>query len=900
MTENDEVQNAPESGAADEPTGLTDKPKKAALTAEELGHILMFRHQAKLEERQASRLRGKSDGTVKTEEPKSRSANKRRAAKMAWKTQEAENVQNMNISSESDGQAQEVPMPFIFDEISKAAEPETFSAKAAETAPRSDFRPPPNSEESFSASAENMTVETANPNVWEQNQPPEAPTVESPKQTNAENPVPYAENAASNSNNDVSQSEPLLQTDAETTPDKVKEAPALKHDARPRLKEKQRLSEVPEKAPAETEKPSAKRKKSPIEQRQTDDVKPAPEAVATAPKNEPTPYEVKAETVSAVEDVETETEQPTAFESVSENTPKSEQTAEPAKPSALRHDPRPRLKEKQPRTAQSDKTPAEAVKPTEKRPTQNPVKQEQTETTAKPADEVRSNATRQESKSIKREQADTETKPADEAKPNATRRESNRAARRQTESETKPAETVEPPSSRQTPKPVKQDKTETQTKPPEAEKSAPKAEDAAPQNTPEDMTKALAKRHETRMTAKKEALPPAEVEPPSGKEKKKESGEPKKEPIRLNFDDEAESGKPKMNLGASGRLVGRAVGAVTATAVMAAHRKIYETENENAAVKGAHRSELVAEGAVRSAARGYNRNAAKRRERLQNESHYVSRKHSRQEGKDGSYSFEGKGTEVKRSSAHEQQKARIKRDYQLAARAKARGNTSAASKNAKAAVEKADKVKDAVISFVKRHKGLFLTLAGFGAVLLLLLVGLGSCSSMFAGVSTPVVTTTYPSDDRDIKKVEEAYSAYEDALEDLLENIPHDYPGYASYTYYLDSIYHDPYCLISYFTVKYGDFTYNDVKDELAEIERLQYKVSLYYTVETIEYTETVYEGDPPTPVEVVRYMDIYHLHIYLDNNDLDSILRSRMSEDEQEMYDLYNTTHGNRDGLFD
>ena len=874
MTENDEVQNAPENGAVDESTELTDKPKKAALTAEELGHILMFRHQAKLEERQASRLHNKSDGAVKTEEPKSRSANKRRAAEMAKKTQEAENVQNMNISAESDGQAQE--------------EPKAFSAETAETAPRSDFRPPPNSEQLFSASAENMTVETANTDVWEQNQPTDAPTAESPKQTNAENPISSAENAAPISNNAVSQSEPLLQTDAEAAPDKVKEAPALKHETRPRLKEKQRLSEVPEKALAETEKPSAKRKKQPAVKstdkspKQTDDVKPAPEAVTTVPPNEPALDEVKAETASAVEDVETETEQTTVLESVSENTPKAEQT----KPTALRHDPRPRLKEKQPRTAQSDKTPAEAVKPTEKRPTQNPVKQEQTETTAKPADEVRSSTTRQESKPIKREQADTETKPADTAKPVP---KSDADERQNT-----------PTVKRQKPKPVKQDKTETQTKPAEAEKSAPKAEGAAPQNTPEDMTKALAKRHETRMTAKKEALPPAEVEPPSGKEKKKESGEPKREPIRLNFDDEVEPGKPKMSLGASGRLVGRAVGAVTATAVMAAHRKIYETENENAAVKGAHRSELMAEGAVRSAARGYNRNAAKRRERLQNESHYVSRKHSRQEGKGGSYSFEGKGTEVKRSSAHEQQKKRIKRDYQLAARAKARGNTSAASKNAKAAVEKADKVKDAVISFVKRHKGLFLTLAGFGAALLLLLVGLGSCSSMFAGVSTPVVTTTYPSDDRDIKKVEEAYSAYEDALEDLLDNIPHDYPGYASYTYYLDPIYHDPYCLISYFTVKYGDFTYNDVKDELAEIERLQYKVSLYYTVETIEYTETVYQGDPPTPVEVVRYVDIYHLHIYLDNNDLDSILRSRMSEDEQEMYDLYNTTHGNRDGLFD
>ena len=864
MTENDEVQNAPESGAADEPTKLTDKPKKAALTAEELGHILMFRHQAKLEERQALRLQSKSDGTEKPEEPKSRSASKRRAAEMARKTQEAENVQNMNISDETDGQVQKESMPFIFDEISKVAEPKAFSAETAETAPRSDFRLPPNNEQSFSTSAEKVRVEAANPNVWEQNQPPEALTAELPKQTNAETPIPSADNAAPTSNNAVD--------------------PALKHEIRPRLKEKQRLSEVPEKAPAETEKPSAKRQKKPTEQKQTDEVKPTPEAVTMTAPNEPVPDEVKAETVSAVEDVEaeTETEQTTVLESVSENTPKAEQT----KPTVLRHDPRPRLKEKQPRTTQSEKTPSEAVKPTEKRQTPNSAKQEQTETTANPADEKKSNAKRQESKPIKREQTETSAKPADTAKPVP----KSEADERQST----------PTAKRQKPKPVKQDKTETPTKPVEAEKSAPKAEGTAPQNTPEDMTKALAKRHETRMTAKKEALSPAEVKPPSGKEKKKESGEPKKEPIRLNFDDEVEPGKQKMNLGASGRLVGRAVGAVTATAVMAAHRKIYETENENAAVKGAHRSELMAEGAVRSAAREYNRNAAKRRERLQNESHYVSRKHSGQEGKDGSYSFEGKGTEVKRSSAHEQQKKRIKRDYQLAARAKARGNTSAASKNAKAAVEKADKVKDAVISFVKRHKGLFLTLAGFGAVLLLVLVGLGSCSSMFAGVSTPVVTTTYPSDDRDIKKVEEAYSAYEDALEDLLENIPHDYPGYASYTYYLDSIYHDPYCLISYFTVKYGDFTYNDVKDELAEIERLQYKVSLYYTVETIEYTETVYEGDPPTPVEVVRYVDIYHLHIYLDNNDLDSILRSRMSEDEQEMYDLYNTTHGNRDDLFD
>ena len=171
---------------------------------------------------------------------------------------------------------------------------------------------------------------------------------------------------------------------------------------------------------------------------------------------------------------------------------------------------------------------------------------------------------------------------------------------------------------------------------------------------------------------------------------------------------------------------------------------------------------------------------------------------------------------------------------------------------------------------------------------------------MFAGVSTPVITTTYPSTDEDIYAVEDAYTALETALDGQVDRIRQNYPGYASYNYDLDIISHNPYDLISYFSVKYGNFTYNDVKTELQEIFRQQYSLSLYSTSETITYTETVYIGDPPEAVTVVRYKTIYHLHIDLTNHDLDTVLRSQMTAEEQELYDLYNMTYGNRGDLFD
>lgn len=430
--------------------------------------------------------------------------------------------------------------------------------------------------------------------------------------------------------------------------------------------------------------------------------------------------------------------------------------------------------------------------------------------------------------------------------------------------------------------------------------------------SPEEMGKALQLRHENRLTVRKPILPDLlETQTDGGY----------KEPIRLNFDDEIEPGKRKMNYGASGRLVGQAVGAVLATASMAAHAKVREVEDENAGVKGAHKTETMAELSVRSAARSYNRKRQQYRNRLRDEPLYSDKNRQRtsekpnQSGNGGTHTDKGNThmSGTKTDAKKLQQKTQIKREYQLAARSKAKGGTSAASKSAKKAVgNKVDKAKELVKTFLRNNKGLFYVLAGLGVLFVLMMVGLGSCSSMIAGTSTPLITTTYPSSDEEIYAVEDAYIALEEALNRQINRMERTYPGYDEYNYQVDELSHNPYHLISYLSVKYGEFTLADVQSELSILFSSQYQLSVTETVEIRTRTETrtgtATYTDPDTGETIVEEYeyevevayDYYILNIKLTNRGFDAAARGLLNDEEKQLYTLYNYTYGNRDYLFD
>ena len=469
----------------------------------------------------------------------------------------------------------------------------------------------------------------------------------------------------------------------------------------------------------------------------------------------------------------------------------------------------------------------------------------------------------------------------------------------------------------------------------------------------------------------------------------------KKKAGRLSFDDEDPEGVMVRGNGVGfGRKI--AAGAASAAA-LAAHAKIHEAEDENAGVEAAHAGERFAEESVRKAASANLR---------QSKSKGIATRRKSDMAGLHKLNF---GTEpVKAANAAKQeaekkvtirkffQKQRYRRMY--AAAKKEEKTVQQAFKTSQNLVTKAAVV---VKEAFRRNSKIFIGLGILGLLFLLISASVTSCTAVIHGTSSSVISTTYASTDEEIHKVEDAYEDLEKALNDQINGIGNRYPEYDNFRYQIDEISHNPYQLISYFTAKYGEFTYAQVKDELEEIFREQYGISTsgesgvtltetkkvrvgeslgqvvtsgycncsiccgqwaggptasgkyptaqhtiavdannpfvpmgtHVVMNGVEYVVEdtgafarygvqfdVYYGDHSTAqahghqtwdayladsngsreIEVTTTETVNRLSVTLTNHDLDSVLRNRMTGDEEKRYEIYNKTFGNRDYLFD
>ncbi len=473
--------------------------------------------------------------------------------------------------------------------------------------------------------------------------------------------------------------------------------------------------------------------------------------------------------------------------------------------------------------------------------------------------------------------------------------------------------------------------------------------------------------------------------------------EQKKQASRLSFGDDENS----MVHGAGMGISKKAASAASHSMSAYAHGKVHEAEQENSAAEGAHRAEVMAEHSLRYAMRSSRRMVQRKLSRWQ-ESPAEAGVKSRLQFESAQETAESVGKRLGEAEQAEKtiqkkfwQKQRIKKSYQAAKRGE---KTTAEA--AKATQSVFDKIKSKAASVLKNNKGIFGAAAVIGLLFLMLSAGLSSCSAMVEGASSSIIGTTYPSTDEDIYDTENAYAALEAALNRQVNNMESTHPGYDEYWYQVDEISHNPYHLISYFTAKYGEFTYGQVKDEVEEIFREQYSLHVDEVNDTVTETKTVrvgeslgqvvtsgycncsiccgvWSGGPtasgayptanhtiavdaanpfvPMGTKVVmngveyvvedtgafaRYgvqFDIYYdshsaasahghktweafiaddngsrevevtttevinrLEVTLTNHNLDTVLRSRMDENEEKRYDLYNGTYGNRNYLFD
>ena len=265
-------------------------------------------------------------------------------------------------------------------------------------------------------------------------------------------------------------------------------------------------------------------------------------------------------------------------------------------------------------------------------------------------------------------------------------------------------------------------------------------------------------------------------------------------------------------LGAAGKAAG--------TAGFAAHAKLSEAEDENVGTQAAHSAEMAAEDSIRRvSARRLSRQSRKAK---------ATRRKAEEAGVNRLVFAKEEGTRTAKAAKIEaDKKTTIKKFFQK----QRQRRMYAAAKKEEKTVETLIKTQQNLVTkaavvvkeaFV-RNSRVFLILGLLGVFFLLISASLTSCTALMQGAGSSVVGTTYPSTDEDIYAVENRYRELEAALNAQINSMRSAHPEYDDFRYQIDEISHNPYHLISYFTTKYGEFTYDQVKDELEEIFREQY-----------------------------------------------------------------------------
>ena len=421
---------------------------------------------------------------------------------------------------------------------------------------------------------------------------------------------------------------------------------------------------------------------------------------------------------------------------------------------------------------------------------------------------------------------------------------------------------------------------------------APKADAEPSSSRVQRLERKSEKAHEN-LDAAREKLPTHKVI----KKERVFDEETGKDKTRLHFEDELKKPKQQSKLAFRTEKTARKVGDTIGSAV---HGKIYEAEKENAAVEGAHKTEIVAETAIRHYSHHKDKSANKPYEK-------VSKLEHKAEIADAKLNYERAQQEhpelKKQNMNRHYQKQNIKKEYAAARKAGTQTAGNAASKTGKKAGEKVgNKLKE----FFKKNKKVFLWIGVGVAVLVFLAAGISSCTSIFSQTGSTIIASSYLSEDDAMLGAEAQYCQMEQELQQYLDTYEstHDYD---EYHFDLDDIEHDPYVLISILSALHeGEFTLDQVQDDLQRLFDKQYILTEEVIVETRYRTETrtgYYtdaDGNRQSYTYTVQVPYSYYIcNVTLENFNLSHVPVYTMSQEQLSMYATYMSVLGNREDLF-
>ncbi len=322
------------------------------------------------------------------------------------------------------------------------------------------------------------------------------------------------------------------------------------------------------------------------------------------------------------------------------------------------------------------------------------------------------------------------------------------------------------------------------------------------------------------------------------------------------------------------------------------HGKIAETEKENAGVEAAHKTEQVSEkflGFVTGSPgkledRKRKKVASLKKKKIAADNIFLEQK----------YIEENPGIQ-KRAARKKLQKERIKRRYAKAFRnGQVAGSTSeAAVKTKNTAVFVARKLQEAA----RVNTAIAITAGVIFLLFVIVMFSFSSCGAMFADTFTLAIAGTYLSEPAEIDAAELYFTQLELDLQEKIDNIENDYPGYDEYSYNTGEIRHNPFILITYISAVYTEFTAGNVASETVSLFNSMYSLELEPVTETRIKVEIFTVTDPVTgatvnvPVETEYEVSI--LKVTLEVTPLEDILAGRMDTGQKEAFDAYMETKG-------
>ena len=314
------------------------------------------------------------------------------------------------------------------------------------------------------------------------------------------------------------------------------------------------------------------------------------------------------------------------------------------------------------------------------------------------------------------------------------------------------------------------------------------------------------------------------------------------------------------------------------------HGKIAETEKENSAVEGAHKTEQKSEELF-----GFVKRQMKGKEQKQRAK--VAKLEKKQFKKEVNFQYqkflEENPQMQKKALQKRLQKQRIKREY-IKARKKA-----ATSKAAEQAFEKTKNgtvtVARKLQEFARKNAGLLVTIGIMVLLLMMIMVSVSSCGAMFADTQSTILAASYLSEPKEIDAADLQLTRLELDLQNEIDRVETDYPGYDEYSYNLGEIGHNPFTLISYLSAVHTEFTASEVESEIQALFDEMYTLTLTPDTETRTRTVT----DPDTGEESEEEYEVSILRVTLTVIPLESLVAGKMDTEQAEIFAMYGETNG-------